>query len=830
MTVASTLSKVTLSGNGATRAWPFSFPVKDASHLQVTITDPAGAQTTLASGYTVALTDSGGTVTYPVVGDPLADGYKITLRRVVPLTQDTALANQGGFYAEVHEDRFDLLAMADQQQQEVLERAIHLPDAVVANAALPVAPVRAGRYMAFNAVGDPDVSDATRAQVEGVVIASWLDGQSVGDVTGYVGDGVTTRFPTGHNLISKSSVTVVIGGVKQAPESYSIDGQDVVLAAPAPDGVKVDIRVIGVNVALADASGSQVIAAGSTTPRSIGNWLGDTINVLTYILPGYHADIRAGTSSYDCTDAFQAAWNEAKRRGRAEIRITAGRYIVNGTVTSDASYITMRGDGRGATIIVKGNKTGDLFTLTGAFNTVRDFLVEGGLDHTGGWVLNFASAGGNHRVENVDVFRGWNGFYIGGAQTQVRGCILNELAHDGVVFGPNIGLCAASDVSLFGLSTNTGSGFKFLGGDTFQLNNLQVTSHKAGYLLQPPAGGFLYNLFAVNCFADGVGMTTPNGDGWLLDATAAGSTIRRTRLIGCWGSAMTRDGVRIVGAVEDTEVLGAVCVTNVGHGLSVIASPAPKGTRVVGGLFSGNSAPNFGGLTNVYSGIYIGDYVNDFGIFNAHCGPTDTIADTQKYGFEISGVNHDNYQHGFCDVRGNLTGRYLDQGAGAYRQHFGNIGDPVTSATGGNNVMQSLTGEVQFRGTDGSTQVGVGTAAGATLRLLLKGSSPGGNGVVALAGTGNSNLALYPSGAGYGVLLDPQRATWLSGIGGAAGAYPILAAQSFIDAHVDVGISPQGTDGRLRYGTHVSSTDVPVTGYIEIKDASGNIRKLAVVG
>ena len=49
-----------------------------------------------------------------------------------------------------------------------------------------------------------------------------------------------------------------------------------------------------------------------------------------------------------------------------------------------------------------------------------------------------------------------------------------------------------------------------------------------------------------------------------------------------------------------------------------------------------------------------------------------------------------------------------------------------------------------------------------------------------------------------------------------------------VSTNIDVAISPKGT-GKIRYGTHVASSDTPVTGYIEIKDASGVTRRLAVI-
>jgi polygalacturonase len=48
------------------------------------------------------------------------------------------------------------------------------------------------------------------------------------------------------------------------------------------------------------------------------------------------------------------------------------------------------------------------------------------------------------------------------------------------------------------------------------------------------------------------------------------------------------------------------------------------------------------------------------------------------------------------------------------------------------------------------------------------------------------------------------------------------------DTNLDLKLISKGT-GRIRYGTHVANADAPISGYIEIKDVNGNIRKLAVI-
>lgn len=134
MSLSSTTNKVIYNGNGATSAWPFSFPVLEADHLAVIFTDGAGLETVLSpSLYAVGGIGeaTGGSVTYPLAGDPIATpiptGTKLTLLRTVPYTQTTVLSNQGGYYPEVVERRFDQIYMALQQLEERVSRVSLYP-------------------------------------------------------------------------------------------------------------------------------------------------------------------------------------------------------------------------------------------------------------------------------------------------------------------------------------------------------------------------------------------------------------------------------------------------------------------------------------------------------------------------------------------------------------------------------------------------------------------------------------------------------------------------------------------------------------------------------
>ncbi len=125
MSLSSTINKAIYSGNGVTTEWPFSFPVLDADHLGVIFTDASGTETMLSPtlyGATGIGSPSGGAVTYPLSGSAISTGTKLTIVRIVPYTQTTVLSNQGGYYPEVVERRFDQIYMALQQLDERVSR------------------------------------------------------------------------------------------------------------------------------------------------------------------------------------------------------------------------------------------------------------------------------------------------------------------------------------------------------------------------------------------------------------------------------------------------------------------------------------------------------------------------------------------------------------------------------------------------------------------------------------------------------------------------------------------------------------------------------------
>jgi hypothetical protein len=121
-------SEVTVAGpydgNGVTTIFPFEFRIVDEKHLRVVLRDPFGVSTDLSlddGDYSVSgVGNDDGDVTVAVAPSV---GYKLTILRNPPFTQETDLTNQGPYSAEVVENRFDLLVMQIQAVNEKASRA-----------------------------------------------------------------------------------------------------------------------------------------------------------------------------------------------------------------------------------------------------------------------------------------------------------------------------------------------------------------------------------------------------------------------------------------------------------------------------------------------------------------------------------------------------------------------------------------------------------------------------------------------------------------------------------------------------------------------------------
>ena len=161
MTVSSTTTKNSYSGNASTTTFAYGFKIFANTDLTVILRSAAGTETvqTLTTHYSVtnAGVDSGGNV---VFGSAPASGVTVVIRRNIAQTQTTDYTANDPFPAESHEDALDRLTFIAQQQQEELDRAIKLSrtNTMTSTEFTVGASERANKILAFDSSGEISVT------------------------------------------------------------------------------------------------------------------------------------------------------------------------------------------------------------------------------------------------------------------------------------------------------------------------------------------------------------------------------------------------------------------------------------------------------------------------------------------------------------------------------------------------------------------------------------------------------------------------------------------------------------------------------------------------
>lgn len=303
-TVSTTAPRNDYIGNGATATYSYTFRIFASSDLRVTTRDTAGVETPLilTTDYTVTGVNkaTGGTIT--LVAGNLTSGYVLTIRFDRTPQQSTDLRNQGGFFAEVHETKFDELTRYAQQNKDVLDRSLHLPETEVGTSAatrLLPASLRASKYLGFDASGNLTYYTAIisgGATVSGFA-ATLLDDADSAAARGTLG-AVASGGGTASSLVCVSCIAsadpvVALGlATKQYVDSVP---QGNVTAYTGTD-------TLGAGVRLAKLSGASFTfslpAAASNTSRMVTIWHNGTSLTQVYTIDPNGAETIDGTATF----------------------------------------------------------------------------------------------------------------------------------------------------------------------------------------------------------------------------------------------------------------------------------------------------------------------------------------------------------------------------------------------------------------------------------------------------------------------------------------------------------------------------------------------------
>lgn len=169
-TVSTTAPRNDYVGNGATATYSYTFKIFAATDLRVTTRTTAGVETRLTYPTDYAVTGvgnkNGGTIT--LTAGVLTTDYALTIRFDRTPRQSTDLRNQGSFFAETHEEKFDELTRYAQQLDDVVDRSLHLPETEAGTEAattLPAATERASKFLAWDGDGNPIAAAGTSADL-----------------------------------------------------------------------------------------------------------------------------------------------------------------------------------------------------------------------------------------------------------------------------------------------------------------------------------------------------------------------------------------------------------------------------------------------------------------------------------------------------------------------------------------------------------------------------------------------------------------------------------------------------------------------------------------
>ena len=179
MTISSTTTKNSYSGNGSNTTFAYGFYIPASTDIQVIVRSSTGTETVKSEGtgsanysITGVGNSSGGNVVF--VTAPLSTDT-VVLRRNTAKTQATDYVANDPFPAETHEDALDKLTIISQDLQEQVDRSLKLSrtNTMTSTEFTVGATDRANKILAFDSSGEIQVT-----QELGTFQGNWADRKS----------------------------------------------------------------------------------------------------------------------------------------------------------------------------------------------------------------------------------------------------------------------------------------------------------------------------------------------------------------------------------------------------------------------------------------------------------------------------------------------------------------------------------------------------------------------------------------------------------------------------------------------------------------------------
>ena len=340
MTVSSTTTKVSYSGNGSTTVFAYTFKIFAAADLTVIVrTDSTGAETTktLTADYTVSGAGNAGGGHVTMTTAP-ASGETLLIKRKIALTQSTDYVANDPFPAASHEDALDRLTFIAQEQQEVFDRAVVLPETDTASTVIPNSVTRANKFLGFDSSGNMAALESTGTAPGAIGTANLVDGAVT--TAKLAADSVTSAKIVDGTIATADIADDAVTQAKVADDAIGTDqiADSAVSTAQISDG---SITAAKLASGAAFSAGMLMPYAGTSAPTG---WLlayGQAVSRTTY------ADLFSALGTTYGSGDGSTTFNLPDLRGRA----IAGQDDMGG---SSANRLTnqsggLNGDTLGAT-------------------------------------------------------------------------------------------------------------------------------------------------------------------------------------------------------------------------------------------------------------------------------------------------------------------------------------------------------------------------------------------------------------------------------------------------------------------------------------------------
>jgi len=623
----------------------------------------------------------------------------------------------------------------------------------------------------------------------------------------FSGTGSQTVFTLAVGSASENAVDIYINGVYQQKTTFSITGTTLTFSEAPPlgtDNIEVQVTVtaalgiISANFVNYIPAGTGAVATNVETKLrevvsvkdfgAVGDGSTDDTDAIKDTFAycgsiGQKAYVPAGTYSIHDTvlwpieRGFEVECAAGAVFKAADILPVDSKMFMPSAVSGNQRFVWRGGVIDGRLMPAKGTGAPDLLYIASQYIKNVDiegvtFICNDTRDGTASDSCLFLAEGEDYRVVG-NIFQGATdaGVYVSGDPDAIRGRRVIA-ANNTFIECHDVGFITKrsfeNHIVTNNFFKNCGAGI-VLGGAA----DLQTSAFK----------GIITNNLTTNCL---VGISVRICDGIVI----SGNRIEDFGYDST-GAATATGGIQIEGASS--------CIIN-GNNIT-IASTAPVHANSTGIWLKDRTE-----LSVTYSSEYnfvAGNVVNG-------CGRG--IVEDASSNFTMIGENYITNTTGTTLSLSGSNSQFGPVITNSVAYRIGGSGSPSLEVTKVENAINYITAA----GSAGTTAV-LGTAGTSTdVNLAL---APKGAGVILLGGAAGGEALRVSKGVTSGNALQVN--------GAASGAYPALVSRG-ADTNIDLALVPKGS-GSIRFGTLIASADTPITGYIEVKDISGNIRKLAVI-